>query len=389
MALGNISSIASSRVLWGSPDCWRFTEGRIDISQRLITGLGKNARADLDVGDCYVLPGFVDLHTHGALGSDFAHGSPEEYKRLNSFYASHGVTIYLPTLSSLSLERTINELSHLSKYNAMCDRSSQFPGIHLEGPCLNEEYAGAQNREDLLLPSPELYQQCITAAGGLLAMVTIAPELSGGISSIDYLNTKGVKVNIGHSNATFDKSIEAFQSGAGCVTHFLNAMRPFHQHEPAIPGAVAVSPNIMVEFICDGFHLAASTVAVLAAQLDISRMIAVTDSIIAAGLDDGIYDAPSFSQKLVIKHGDAQILDTGIRAGSTLTMDQALRNIMIFTNLPIEDTVRCVSYNPCFRMGWNEERGCLKSGMFADMTILDSEFHVKATIKGGELVYLK
>lgn len=332
-----------------------------------------------------MLPGFIDVHTHAAIGIDVNGCSVDELIKLSEYYASKGVTGYLPTTTTLSSQSTDNALRLI--VSNVGNQGSEILGIHMEGPFLNETYRGSQSAEYLRVPLTQDLEHYVEISNGLLRLVTLAPELPGAMEAIKYLHEQGIAVNIGHSDATFAQSEEAFNKGAGCVSHFLNGMRAFHQHEPSIIGNVFYRDDVYVELICDGFHLVPDTVRVVNKILGIDRIILITDSTIAAGLPDGQYESPAFTEPVVVKNGDAQLLYTKSRAGSTITLDRAFRNFISYTGVSLEHAVRCTSYNPAKHIGLDHKRGTLEPGKIASFTLLDKELNVTRTIINGKTAF--
>ena len=258
-------------------------------------------------------------------------------------------------------------------------------GVHLEGPCLSSEYKGAMP-EHLLMHTAdaELFAKYQKASGGHVRYTTLAPEIPGVPGLIPRLNAMGIVCAMGHSGAGYDQCAACVDAGVRSVTHLGNAMRLFHQHDPAIFG-VALERDVYVEAICDGRHLHPGTVRLYLRAKGYDRVVAVTDSIMAAGLPDGSYKLGV--NDVIVENGDAK-LPNGVRAGSTLTMAQALRNLMAFTGEGAE-TVSCLmTANPARLMGW-AGKGELDVGKDADLVLLDGDYQVARTVVGGRTVYTR
>lgn len=325
------------------------------------------------------IPGLVDQHTHGAMGIDFSGCTREEALSLRSFYASHGVTAFLPTLCTLSREATLAAIATLAEaVETQEGPGAWMAGIHLEGPCLSAVFKGAQNEAYLQAPEIPLLAEFLKAGRGHVKLVTLAPELPGGVEAIRFLREKGVAVNIGHSNATCQEALAAMEAGADCVTHFMNGMRPFHQHEPGIIGAAFLHPLARVEQIADGLHLAPDTLRMNLKILGPERIILVSDSIMAAGLAPGIYRTPCFGEPLrLLPNGDARLAESDSRAGSTLTLERAVLNFAKLTGLSLPEAARCASDHPKAHIGLCQEA-------WAE---LDDAGRVLQTVIAGETVY--
>ena len=384
--------LKGNKILFGIPGKCKLKSGSIIIENGIISDFVQN-KTDLskdkliDTGNSYVLPGFIDNHTHGAIGIDISGCTLVELSDLSEFYASKGVTGFLPTLTTNFKTDLLDFISTISEYVLKQRVGAQAVGIHMEGPCINNKYRGAQSAESIADPKIKDFKDYISASQNKIKMVTIAPELKGAIDTIKYLKQSGMAVNIGHSDADFKTCIRAFENGIGCISHFLNGMRAFHQHEPSIIGAVLFRNEIFTKLICDGFHLAPDTVKVLNEVIGPERIILITDSIMATGWPDGQYDTPCFSEPLVVKNGDTQLLYSKSRAGSTITLNKAFKNFIDFTGAPIETAAQCVSINPATHLGLDTTMGSIEIGKDASFTILDDELNVVHTIVKGVSVF--
>ncbi len=365
-----------------------------------------------------VLPGFIDLHTHGACGIDVNHADAEGLKQISRFFATQGVTGWQCSILTDTKEQTLRcirqarQVIEAQARQGNCDRheprdnrhgcdsrdnhdschsrdtqtsdgiGAQLLGIHLEGPCLSRDYAGAMPHH--LLHDHvdiDLFCQYQEAAGGHITYVTLAPELPGAVEAIPKLNQLGIAVALGHSGASYEETMVALKAGACSATHLGNAMALFHQHRPSVFGALLAS-DAYCEAICDGIHLHPGAVNMFCKAKTSDKMIAVTDSIMAAGMADGIYQLGV--NQVTVQDGDAKLAD-GTRAGSTLTMIQALRNIIQFTGLSLEEAAKWTSKNPAAMMGWR--KGQIASGFDADYVILSRDLQVIHTVIGGRLAY--
>lgn len=339
----------------------------------------------LDASGRIVLPGFMDVHTHGAAGVDVNAADEEGLRRIGRFFASQGVTGWLCSILTDTPEQTLAAIAEARKVieGGPYDGAALL-GIHLEGPCLSSEYKGAMP-EDLLMhqADPELFRRYQEAAGGHVLYTTLAPEVPGVPELIPQLEAMGITCAIGHSGAGYDLSWECVRAGAKAATHVGNAMRLFHQHDPAIFG-VALESDVYAETICDGRHLHPGTVRLYVKAKGWDRILAVTDSIMAAGLPDGKYKLGV--NDVVVEDGDAKLASNGVRAGSTLTEACALRNLMKFTGAPVELACRPMTQNPARLLGW-ADKGAIAVGNCADLVILDDEYEVVRTMVGGRTVY--
>lgn len=340
---------------------------------------------DMDFEDAPVLPGFLDAHTHGGDMMDVNHvSSLEDVRRLSQFYAAHGVTGFLVSVMTDTRERTE---ALLRIFADVCDKDlggAKLLGIHLEGPFLSREYKGAMPDYLILDGDTALFDHYQEIAGGRIRYITIAPEIPGGMELIRHIVQKGgVTVAIGHSAAEYEVAVAAIEAGATASTHLFNAMKLFHMHRPAISGASLERDEVYCEVICDGFHLHPATVRLILKTKGLDKVIAVSDSIMAAGLPDGRYELGV--NDVIVEGGDAKLPD-GVRAGSTLTLDKALRNLTSFTGRGAGELSPLVSGNIA-RMLSLKDIGDLKTGCRADFVVMDENYAVVQTYVDGECVY--
>lgn len=334
----------------------------------------------LDLGGMFLLPGFIDIHTHGALGVDFNAATEDEITMVSDFFASHGVTTYLPTVLTDTKEVMTRQLSLLSDPKVL-EQNPTIGGIHLEGPFLNPTYKGAMPEELLLAPDTQLLKELYDASRGTIKVLTISPELPGALNVIRSAVSMGIRVSLGHSAASYEESMEAFDAGAVGTTHIMNAMKLLHMHDPAILTAV-LEKDCFAEMICDGFHLHPPIVRLLLKIKGYQKMICVTDSISATGRPDGHYWLGV--NRVEVKYGDAKVIESGARAGSTLTMDQALRNVMAYTGKELSHISPLMSGNAAAML--NLDAGITARNP-ADFVVLDSSLQVMYTIKHGRVLF--
>ena len=341
---------------------------------------------ELDGTGLRAVPGFLDVHTHGAAGVDVNAADAEGLRTIGRFFASQGVTGWLCSVLTDTPEQTLwcMEQARQVIEGGPYDGAALL-GIHLEGPCLSSEYKGAMP-EHLLMHTAdaELFARYQKASGGHVRYTTLAPEIPGVPELIPRLNAMGIVCAMGHSGAGYDQCVACVEAGVRSTTHLGNAMRLFHQHDPAIFG-VALESDVYVEAICDGRHLHPGTVRLYLKAKGYDRVIAVTDSIMAAGLPDGNYKLGV--NDVIVEDGDAK-LPNGVRAGSTLTLAQALRNLMKFTGQNTETVVPLMTANPARLMGWTG-KGEIALGKDADLALLDQDAQVVRTIVGGRTVYTR
>lgn len=318
---------------------------------------------------------------------DFNHADAEELRAVTRFFASRGVTSFLPTILTDSPDTMLRQLARVTDPAVLAD-CPEILGIHLEGPFLCERYKGAQPAEFLRACDSALFRQFQQAAHGMIKLLTLAPEVEGAVELTRELVSQNVRVSLGHSAGSYGQAMAAIEAGATGTTHIMNAMKLQHMHDPAILTAV-LETDVYAEMICDGFHLHPPIVRFLIKAKGRDRMIAVTDSIMAAGLPDGQYRLGI--NDVIVEGGDAKVIGTGMRAGSTLTMDRALHNIGEFARLPLEKAARFLSENPARMLGIFDRTGSLEPGKQADIVVLDlagdGPFRVTMTIAKGKISY--
>lgn len=320
-----------------------------------------------------IVPGFIDIHTHGAVGVDVNGASAEDLEKIGKFFAKNGTTSWLASILTDTEEQTSRAISQCIEYQASAGKGAQLLGIHLEGPFLASEFKGAMPEHLLKKGSADLAVSYQRQANGNIRYITVSPEVEGVLELIPRLRELGIVVAMGHSGADYDTAMAAIQAGTAACTHTFNAMAPLHQHRPAIIGA-ALESDVYCEMICDGLHLHPAIVRLLWKTKGPQRLVAITDSIMAAGLPDGNYHLGV--NQVVVEKGDAKLASDGTRAGSTLTQDRALRNLLSFTGLPLEEILPVLTENPAKLIGVYDRKGSIEDGKDADLVVLDEQNQV-------------
>lgn len=331
-----------------------------------------------------IVPGFIDIHTHGAVGVDVNAATAEDLQKIGRFFASNGTTAWLGSILTDTVEQTDWCIEQFKAYSDLAAvDAAELLGAHLEGPFLASEYKGAMPEHLLQEGNTELLKHYQELAEGRIKYITVSPEVPGVNEMIPEAKKLGIRVGIGHSGATYSQAMDAIEKGADLATHTFNAMRLFHQHEPAIMGAVLES-DVYCEMICDGLHLVPATVRLLTKIKGMDQLIAITDSIMAAGLPDGNYKLGV--NDVVVKDGDAKLASNGVRAGSTLTQNRALKNIMAFTGKPLEEVIPVLTENPAKLLGLDSRIGRIAEGMDADLVFLNESNDIAQVYLKGRAV---
>src|SRR3954469_12311932 len=360
-------------------------DGRItDVSSRLGNAVGKNARL-VDFGDAVIAPGFLDIHMHGGAGIDVMRASPSELPRLGKFLVTHGVTGYFPTTVAAPMDSTCAALEDLAdaieaSEATQGERAEARPlGIHLEGPFLSHKRRGVHPPENLLEPTLALFDRLWQAARGHVRMMTIAPEIPGAIEVIAEAAQRGVCVSIGHSDAELPIAKQAVASGARHATHTFNAMRPLDHRNPGIIGEVLSDDGITADMICDGIHVSPEVVKVFLQAKGRERAVLITDAISATGMPDGQYQLGP----ILVDVKDGKCTANDSLAGSVLTMDRAVRNVMKFSDWSLRDAVRAATLNPAQASTLSGGYGTLAAGARAGFTVLSGSGEGVKTVVGG------
>lgn len=340
----------------------------------------------VDLGTAIIAPGFIDLHTHGAAGADMMQATPEALATIARAHLAHGLTGFLPTTMTQSQAATIAAVEQALRFQAAqgddADAGARVLGLHLEGPWLSREYKGAQNERYLAPPAPDAVRALLDAGDGSILIVTIAPELPGAREAIAALRDKGISVSIGHSAATYEQAMEAMAWGATQVTHCFNAMTVLHHRHPGIVGAALLHDGLYAELIADGVHVHPAAMRLLIQSKGRERVTLITDSIAATGLGDGAYELGG--QAVQVRDGEARLAD-GTLAGSTLTLDRAVRNLVQWCGVSVVDALYMAATTPAHAIGLGERKGQVQAGYDADLTILDGDLYPLGVMIAGRL----
>jgi len=326
--------------------------------------------------DSLAVPGFIDVHIHGAGGRDVMEGTSDALAAVTAKVARFGTTSLLATTVTAEADETCRAVQGISKYitsqHEALEPRAEILGVHFEGPFLSRERRGAQSAQFLQPPSAEYLQRLLHAASGNARILTIAPELLGAMPCIDAARSLGMVVSIGHTDATYEQARAAVAHGAHHATHVYNGMRPFTHRDPGVIGAVLTTPELRAELIADGVHVDEVAMKVLLQAKGAGGIVLISDGISATGMPDGNYQLGD--QEVAVIGGICRTAE-GRLAGSTLTLDRSLRNV-VRLGVPLADAVQMLTLNPATLLGLEFKKGALRTGADADIVLLNEALEV-------------
>lgn len=368
------------------PDCVVVIEDRriAAVGRRDTIHVPPQAR-EIRAPGMTIVPGFVDVHIHGAGGHDVMEADPAALHTVARTAARFGTTSLVATTVTAALDRTCRSLEGIARFiraqssPSSADTQAEIIGIHFEGPFISHARRGVHPEEWIAVPSVELLRRMLGAAAGCGKILTLAPELPGALDLVDAARAEGLVVALGHTDATYNETHAAIQRGARHAVHVFNAMRPFSHRETGVLGAVLTSPDVTTELIADGVHVDPAAMRLLFAAKGTPRVILVSDATSAAGMPDGTYRLGTF--EVTVSGGVCRNVH-GRLAGSTLTLDRALRNVVAL-GVPLADAVRMLTLNPATLLGLELTKGVLVPGADADLVLLNSDLHVAGVMTRG------
>ncbi|MDR7238863.1 N-acetylglucosamine-6-phosphate deacetylase [Neobacillus drentensis] len=371
--------------------------GFLLIEDGVITSIGTDVefnRLDLQGGEvievdatCSIIPGMIDMHIHGAAGSEVMDATPQALDIMTANLPSEGTTSFLATTlteAEDSIKRALHNVGEFMR--AQPTGQAEILGIHLEGPFISPSRPGAQSQENIICPDLEKFAEFQRIADHHILQVTMAPERPGGMELVRYLSSHGVVVSIGHSNATSDEVQKAIEAGAKQVTHLFNAMSPIHHRDPGVAGSALMADALKCELIVDGIHIHPAVVHMAFRLKGSEGLILVTDAIRAKCLGEGSYRLGN--QTVQVRNGRA-LLEDGTLAGSILTMKESIKNTLTFTGCTLEDIVFMSSINPAKQLNLFHRKGSLETGKDADVVVLNEHMDVLMTLCRGKVAYQK
>lgn len=363
-----------------------YTEDGVFVEKEVAiegTQIVERSRDDvvIDARGCLLIPGLTDLHFHGCMGHDFCDGTLEAIEAMAVYEASCGVTTIVPTTMTLSKEKLLKICKTAASYPNQ--KGAILCGIHMEGPFVSYAKKGAQNGAYIQRPDAGLFREWNQASGGLVKLLAIAPEEPGAMECIRELKDE-VVLSVAHTTADYEQARAAFLAGARHVTHLYNAMSGLSHREPGVVGAAADDEDVEVELICDGIHIHPVTVRQTFKMFGDDRIILISDSMEATGMEDGIY---SLGGQKVTKKGPLATLSDGTIAGSATNLMDCMRTAVLKMGIPLESAVKCAAVNPAKSVGIYEQYGSITPGKTANLVLLQEEdLRVKQVILKGEQI---
>ncbi|MCL2820146.1 MAG: N-acetylglucosamine-6-phosphate deacetylase [Oscillospiraceae bacterium] len=368
-------------------DDGEFRKYDIETNGEVISAIGESLSCDnleiADAQDCYVIPGLLDIHSHGSMGADFCDGTSDAIEKIAKFQLKNGVTSFLGTTMSLP-EGQLTDICTAAEpfVNKEYPDRAVLRGIHLEGPFFNQSKRGAQNPDYIINPDYDMFLRLIDASGETVRIIAVAPELDGGLDFIKFASLD-CKISIGHSSADYETACSAYLGGANHATHLFNGMTPFSHREPGIIGA-AFDYGVYVELIADGIHVHPSAVRAVFKLYGDDKVCLISDSMRACGLEDGSYDLGG--QAVTVIGKEARVAD-GSLAGSVTPLTDCMRNAVSF-GVPLASAIKSVTINPAKSVGLDNEIGSLTTGKRADILVLDKDLNLKQIIFGGNPIFI-
>lgn len=366
-------------------DC-KFHKGNLIIQGQRILDFNQDEETTAQIIEAegmYVIPGLVDLHLHGCDGVDFCDGTEEAIGKIVDYETKHGITSLCPATMTLQKKELVKIVSAFRTYQHK--HGNRLAGMNLEGPFINPDKRGAQAKENCILPDLEFFKELQEASGNGIKLVTVAPELEGAERFIRCIS-EFVTVSIGHSVATYEQAWEAFAWGASHVTHLYNGMEVWNHRAPGIPGAALDAGQVFVELICDGNHLHPSVIRSAWKEYGGERIVLISDSTMAAGLDDGEY---TLGGQRVFCKGNRVTNKSGVLAGSASNLFDCVRYVCQRSHLPMEEVVKCATINPARVLKIHENYGSIRKGKYANIVIMNPEMELCKVIYKGKVYWEK
>lgn len=376
---------------------YRFHKGSVVMENGVFTevltgdtggsdGCGPDAGEEvIDAQGRYLIPGMIDLHFHGCMGMDVCDGTEEAVRTLMRYEASVGVTAICPATMTLSLE----ELEEVLENAAKCAKDpvpggADLVGINMEGPFISPVKKGAQDAQYIKKCTPQIAERFLEVSDGLVKIIGLAPEESENAPEYIREMKDRVHISLAHTNADYDAAKAAFDAGACHVVHLFNAMPAFSHRAPGVIGAAADSPHVTCEIICDGIHVHPAAVRGAFKLMGEERMVLISDSIRATGMEDGVYTLGG--QDVEVKGKEARLVSGGALAGSVTNLADCMRTVVREMDIPLEAAIRCATANPAKVLGIGDRYGSIETGKKADAVLLNEDLSLHAVFKDGCII---
>ena len=356
----------------------RFEEASVCIEGKYITD--KAEGEVIDATGLYVIPGLTDIHFHACMGVDFCDGKEESIRTMAEYELSQGITTICPASMTFSEEKLTEVFTAAKNYKN--ETGARLVGINMEGPFISHAKKGAQNPEYIHKPDAEMFERLQEAAGGLIKLWDIAPEVEGGLECIEAIADK-VRVSLAHTASDYDTAAKAYSLGAKHATHLYNGMTGYSHRAPGVIGAACENDNVMVELICDGIHVHPAAVRTTFRMFGDDRICMISDTMEACGLEDGQY---SLGGQDVFVKGRLATLKDGTIAGSVTNLMNCVRTAVKEMNIPLSSAVKCAAVNPAKAIGIYDQYGSLESGKIANVVLLDQDLNIVKIIHEGQAI---
>ncbi|MFW6298153.1 MAG: N-acetylglucosamine-6-phosphate deacetylase [Bacillota bacterium] len=335
----------------------------------------------------YLAPGMIDIHNHGNTGYDTMDATPEALESIATYHLKNGVTGYLATTVTSSHDMLVDAVDNViefQRHQAFDDPTATLLGIYFEGPFFNAKKKGAQPEKDIQSPDLDTLKTYVGRSPETFKVVALAPELDGALEMVEYLNQQGIQSAFAHTDATYEETMKGIDAGIRIATHMYNGMRGFTHREPGALGAALTDDRVVSELIVDGVHLHKAAVDLALKTKGVERLVLISDAMRAAGLEDGSYELGG--QTVITKDGQAR-LDDGTIAGSTLDLNQAIKNVIKHHHVTIDEAFKMASLNPAKVIGLDDQLGSIEAKKRADLVFMNDAFDVIRVFKAGQEVY--
>lgn len=373
-----INQIYGGVILNGDTGCFERIDLNLESGVIKEMGLLSVKSSAFDATGLYVIPGFIDTHIHGSMGSEFASES-ESFDEVRKWFAGKGITAVAPTIRCLAPENIIKAEQNIVRESKKKINGAKIYGIHIEGPYVSEKYRGVMNPPKIEA-SAQMFEKFYYESEGMLKIMTLAPERENSIEIVKRADALGVNISLGHTGATYEQSMSAIEAGASRATHVFDAMRPFHHREVGVLGAVLTEPRVNCEMICDFVHLSLQTVQLVYKLKGCEGITLISDAGFMSGLKDGEYFVDG--HKRIVKDGVC-LSEDGRIAGSCVSVLEGAKNLLSL-GIPLADISVMASLNPAKALGIENFTGSIKRGYCADLIVCDDMLNIKAVFIDGE-----